>query len=37
LGQLGDDAAAGVGLAVAVVLFGLQVVYQQRPSVQVGR
>ncbi len=37
LGQLGDGVAVGVGLAVAVVLFGLHLLYQQRQSTQAGR
>jgi O-antigen/teichoic acid export membrane protein len=37
LGLLGDGVAVGVGLVVALVLFGLYVVYQQRRSTQAGR
>jgi hypothetical protein len=34
LGRLGDTAAVVVGLAVAVILFGLHVLYQQRRGTQ---
>jgi MFS family permease len=36
LGQLGDSVAVVVGLAVAVILFGLHLLYQQRQSTLVG-
>ena len=35
-GQLGDSVAVVVGLAVAVILFGLHLLYQQRQSTLVG-
>jgi hypothetical protein len=35
LGRLGDTAAVLVGLAMAVILFGLHVLYQQRRGIQV--
>jgi hypothetical protein len=37
LGQLSDTVAVPVGLVVAVMLFGLHVVYKQRRSTQAGR
>jgi hypothetical protein len=37
LGQLEDTAALVVGLAVALVLFGSHVLYQQRRGIQVRR
>jgi hypothetical protein len=36
LGQLGDSVAVGVGVVVALVLFGSHVVYQQHRSAQTG-
>jgi hypothetical protein len=36
LGQLSDAVAVVVGLLVALVLFGLHLLYQQRRSTQVG-
>jgi hypothetical protein len=36
LGQLADTAAVAVGLVVAVILFWLHLLYQQRRSAQVG-
>jgi hypothetical protein len=37
LGRLNDGVAVGVGVAVALVLFGVHVVYQQRRGAQAGR
>jgi hypothetical protein len=36
LGQLGDSVAVVIGLMVAVILFGLHLLYQQRQSTLVG-
>jgi MFS family permease len=36
LGRLGDTVAVAVGLVVALILFGLHLLYQQRQGTQVG-